>query len=70
MRWRVECLPRTRGFTGGGCRGVAIGGVCDGLSISRVAPMPEDVNGELPQSEDDDWNDPDEWRDYAEEKII
>jgi hypothetical protein len=29
--------------------------------------MPEDVNGELPQGEDDDCNDPDEWRDYAEE---
>ena len=32
-----------------------------------MAPMPEDENGELPQGEDDDCDDPDEWRDYAEE---
>jgi hypothetical protein len=29
--------------------------------------MPEDLNGELPQSEDDDCDGPDEWRDYAED---
>jgi hypothetical protein len=29
--------------------------------------MPEDKNGELPQGQDDDWDDPDEWREYADE---
>ena len=29
--------------------------------------MPEDKNGEPPQAEDDDYDDPDAWRDYADE---
>jgi hypothetical protein len=32
-----------------------------------ICDMPEDKNGCLPQGEDDDYDDPDEWRDHADE---